>query len=120
MVMKNEKLNIAEKRCAVYTRIAAVEDRDPASPAINAQREGVENYIRAQGGVVLPEIYDDSGISGLKADRPALTRLKRDIENGLIDVVIARDVARLSRSMEDFAKMMDFFEKHQVSFVDAA
>src|SRR5918994_434919 len=72
---------------------------------------------RAEGWVALPDRYDDGGVSGGTLERPALQRLLRDVEAGLVDVVVVYKIDRLSRSLMDFAKLIDVFERHNVTFV---
>lgn len=107
-------------RCAIYTRKSTEEGLDMEFNSLDAQREAGESYINAQrheGWTLVPEYYDDGGFSGGSMDRPALKKLMRDIENGLIDVVVVYKVDRLSRALSDFAKLIDLFDKHNVSFV---
>jgi DNA invertase Pin-like site-specific DNA recombinase len=88
--------------------------------SLHAQREACEAFIASQrheGWVALPDQYDDGGISGGTLDRPALQRLIRDIEAGLIDVVVVYKIDRLSRALTDFAMLVDIFERHEVTFV---
>ena len=108
-------------RCACYTR-KSVEDAtlDRDFNSLTSQREACENYINSQkskGWVCLPEHYDDGGFSGGNMNRPAMTRLKADIEAGKIDMVICYKIDRLSRSIIDFAELQKFFEEHNVHFV---
>src|SRR5947209_2268495 len=107
-------------RCAIYTRKSSEEGLDRDFSSLDAQRESAEAYIKSQaqaGWLCLAERYDDGGYSGGNMDRPALARLLTDIESGHIDAVIVYKVDRLSRSLLDFARMMDIFERHQVAFV---
>ncbi|MEQ8771150.1 MAG: recombinase family protein [Phycisphaerales bacterium] len=88
--------------------------------SLDAQRQAGLDYVasqRAQGWVALPDLYDDGGISGGTIDRPALQRLLEDITHGRIDVVVVYKVDRLSRSLTDFARLMQLFDEHKVSFV---
>lgn len=88
--------------------------------SLDAQREACEAYIASQkheGWIMLPDDYDDGGFTGGNMDRPALKRLVSDIKNGLIDTVVVYKVDRLSRSLGDFAKLIDLFDEHKVSFV---
>ncbi|MFM9958743.1 MAG: recombinase family protein [Phycisphaerales bacterium] len=108
------------RRCAVYTRKSSDEGLDQAFNSLDAQRESGEAHIAAmkgEGWVCLPERYDDGGFSGGNMDRPALKRLMIDIEAGRIDTVVVYKIDRLSRSLADFARMMEVFDKHGVSFV---
>ena len=107
-------------RCAVYTRKSTEEGLEQEFNSLDAQREAGENYVKSQAGegwTLLPEFYDDGGFTGGNMDRPALKRLMADIAAGKIDVVVVYKVDRLSRSLLDFAQMMQSFEKHKVSFV---
>jgi site-specific DNA recombinase len=107
-------------RCAIYTRKSSEEGLDQEFNSLDAQREAAEAYIasqRAEGWTMLPDRYDDGGYSGGSMERPALDRLLRDIDAGKIDCVVVYKVDRLSRSLMDFAKIMETFERHHVSFV---
>jgi len=107
-------------RCATYTRKSTEEGLEQEFNSLDAQRESGEAYIKSQmhdGWVCLPDRYDDGGYTGGNMDRPALRRLMNDIEAGKVDCVVVYKVDRLSRSLLDFAKMMETFEKHQVAFV---
>jgi site-specific DNA recombinase len=106
--------------CAVYTRKSTEEGLSQEFNSLDAQRECAEAYIlsqRQEGWTVLPRHYDDGGCSGANLDRPALQRLLADIQAGQIDCVVIYKVDRLSRSLFDFARLMQIFEKHGVSFV---
>jgi site-specific DNA recombinase len=107
-------------RCAVYTRKSSEEGLELEFNSLHAQREAGVAYIASQkseGWIALPDHYDDGGISGGTLDRPALKRLLRDVEAGLIDVVVVYKIDRLSRSLTDFAKLVDIFERYNVTFV---
>src|SRR5262245_45323970 len=107
-------------RCAIYTRKSTEEGLDQDFNSLDAQREAAEAYIHSQahaGWTALPTRYDDGGYSGSNLDRPALQRLLADIQAGHIDCVLTHRVDRLSRSLLDFAKLMERFEQHQVAFV---
>lgn len=107
-------------RCAIYTRKSTDEGLDQDFNSLDAQRESAEAYIlshKHEGWVCLPERYDDGGFTGGNMERPALKRLLTDIEAGEIDCVVVYKVDRLSRSLLDFARIMETFEKHGVSFV---
>ena len=107
-------------RCAVYTRKSTSEGLEQEFNTLDAQREAGEAYIASQaqeGWICLPQRYDDGGFTGGNTDRPALRRLLADIEAGRIDCVMVYKVDRFSRSLLDFAKMMEHFERHGVSFV---
>jgi site-specific DNA recombinase len=106
-------------RCAIYTRKSTEEGLDQDFNSLDAQRESAEAFIRSQanaGWTCLPERYDDGGFTGGNMDRPALKRLLADVEAGKVDLVCAYKVDRLSRSLLDFARIMDSFERHGVSF----
>ena len=103
-----------------YTRKSTDEGLDQEFNSLDAQRESGEAYIASQRGAgweCLPDHYDDGGFTGGNMDRPALKRLMADIEAGKVDCVVVYKVDRLSRSLLDFARMMETFEKHHVSFV---
>lgn len=107
-------------RCAVYTRKSTDEGLEKEFNTLDAQRLSGENYIKSQiheGLECLPDRYDDGGYTGGNMDRPALKRLMTDIEAGKVDSVVVYKVDRLSRSLLDFAKMVETFDRHQVSFV---
>ena len=108
------------KRCAVYTRKSTDEGLEQAFNSLDAQREACEAYIvsqRHEGWSLVRQDYDDGGYSGGTIIRPALQRLLEDIRSGLIDVVVVYKIDRLTRSLGDFAKMVDVFDAKQVSFV---
>jgi site-specific DNA recombinase len=107
-------------RCAIYTRKSTEEGLQQEFNSLDAQREAGEAYISSQqqeGWVCLPQRYDDGGFSGANMDRPALQRLLQDMAAGHIDCIVVSKVDRLSRSLLDFAKMMETFDKYQVTFV---
>jgi site-specific DNA recombinase len=107
-------------RCVIYTRKSTEEGLEQEFNSLDAQRESAEAFIRSQtheGWTCLPDRYDDGGFTGGNMERPALQRLLTDIRAGKIDCVVTYKVDRLSRSLLDFAKMMETFEKHGVSFV---
>lgn len=107
-------------RCAIYTRKSTEEGLEQEFNSLDAQRESAEAFVASQqheGWVCLTERYDDGGFTGGNLDRPALRRLLSDIETGKIDCVIVYKVDRLSRSLLDFAKLVEVFEKRNVSFV---
>ncbi len=108
------------KRCAIYTRKSTDEGLDQEFSSLDAQREACEALIRSQkheGWVLSRERYDDGGISGATMDRPALTRLLDHVRSGAVDVIVVYKVDRLTRSLSDFAKMVEIFDAHGVSFV---
>ncbi len=107
-------------RCAVYTRKSTDEGLDKEFNTLDAQREACEAYVasqRAEGWVLVRDRYDDGGFSGGTLERPALKRLLADIEAGLVDVIVVYKIDRLSRSLMDFAKLVETFEAHRVTFV---
>lgn len=107
-------------RCAIYTRKSTEEGLEQEFNSLDAQRESAEAYIASQrheGWVCLPTRYDDGGFTGGNMDRPALKRLLADIEDGKVDCIVVYKVDRLSRSLIDFARIMDVLERHSVSFV---
>src|ERR1700686_755016 len=107
-------------RCAIYTRKSTEEGLTQEFNSLDAQREAAEAYVLSQrhtGWTALPEHYDDAGFSGATLERPALRRLLADIEAGKVDGVLVYKVDRLSRSLLDFARLMEIFERYQVSVV---
>lgn len=107
-------------RCAIYTRKSTEEGLDQQFNSLDAQRDSSEAFIASQqheGWLVNAERYDDGGFSGGNTERPAFKRLIDDIEAGKIDCVVVYKVDRLSRSLLDFAKVMEVFDKYGVSFV---
>ena len=110
----------ATVRCAIYTRKSTEEGLEQEFNTLDAQREAGEACIASQKGegwVGVPDRYDDGGYSGGNMDRPALARLLADIKAGKVDCVVVYKVDRLSRSLLDFAKIMEVFDQHQVAFV---
>jgi site-specific DNA recombinase len=107
-------------RCAIYTRKSSEEGLEQDFNSLDAQREACEAYVASQrheGWGVLPQMYDDGGFSGATMERPALQQLLADVAAGQIDVVVVYKVDRLTRSLSDFAKIVEIFDKRQVSFV---
>ncbi|MBL6459045.1 recombinase family protein [Belnapia sp. T6] len=107
-------------RCAVYTRKSTEEGLEQEFNSLDAQRDACEAYIasqRAEGWVLVPERYDDGGVSGGTLERPALQHLLRDIERGLVDVIVVYKLDRLSRSLMHFAKLVEVFDTHSVTFI---
>src|SRR5271157_3746783 len=110
----------AKVRCAVYTRKSSEEGLEQEFNSLDAQREACEAYITSQkheGWTVLAALYDDGAYSGGTMDRPALQRLLDDVRTGKIDVVVVYKVDRLTRSLADFAKIVEVFDAQRVSFV---
>jgi site-specific DNA recombinase len=107
-------------RCAIYTRKSTEDGLEQEFNSLDAQRESAEAYVASQqheGWACLPDHYDDGGYTGGNLDRPAMKRLLTDIESGRIDCVVVYKVDRLSRSLLDFARMMEVFDRHRVAFV---
>ena len=117
---KSQRRAKATARCAIYTRKSSEEGLDQAFNSLDAQREACEAFIKSQkqeGWVALATFYDDGGLSGGSMKRPALMRLLADIAAGKIDTVVVYKVDRLTRSLADFAKIVDLFDRHEVAFV---
>jgi site-specific DNA recombinase len=111
---------IRKFRCAVYTRKSSEEGLEQEFNSLDAQREACEAYIASQkpeGWLLVPDRYDDGGISGATLERPALQRLLADIEAGRVDVVVVYKIDRLSRALMDFAKLVEVFDRNNVTFV---
>jgi site-specific DNA recombinase len=114
------KAPVRKTRCAIYTRVSTDERLDMEFNSLDAQREAALAYIQSQkheGWLFVGDRYDDGGFSGGTMDRPALQRLLRDVESGRIDVIVVYKVDRLSRSLIDFARIVEVLDKHNVSFV---
>ena len=111
---------VRKLRCAVYTRKSSEEGLEQEFNSLHAQREACEAYIasqRSEGWVLVRDKYDDGGVSGGTLERPALARLLSDIEDGLVDVVVVYKIDRLSRSLMDFSKLVEVFDRNEVTFV---
>jgi site-specific DNA recombinase len=109
-------------RCGIYTRKSTEEGLDQVFNTLEAQREAAESFINSQrqeGWVALPQKYDDGGYTGANMDRPALKRLLADIQSGAVNCVAVYKVDRLSRSLLDFARIMEIFDRHGATFVCA-
>jgi site-specific DNA recombinase len=107
-------------RCAVYTRVSTEYGLDQEFNSLDAQHEAAEAYVRSQahdGWTLIRTRYDDGGYSGGSTERPALQRLLADIRDRRIDIVVVYKVDRLTRSLADFAKLVELFDAHGVSFV---
>ena len=118
-VTRTEKV-IRKLRCAVYTRKSSEEGLEQEFNSLHAQREACEAYIaskRSEGWVLVRDQYDDGGVSGGTLERPGLKRLLADIEDGLVDVVVVYKIDRLSRSLMDFSKLVEVFDRNGVTFV---
>jgi DNA invertase Pin-like site-specific DNA recombinase len=108
------------RRCAVYTRKSSEEGLEQEFNSLHAQREACEAFIKSQAGEgwrLVRTHYDDGGLSGATMERPALQQLMADIDNRLVDAVVVYKVDRLTRSLADFAKMVEVFDARGVSFV---
>src|SRR6201987_450274 len=108
------------QRCAIYTRKSSEHNLDLEFNSLDAQREACEAYIKSQaheGWRLNPDRYDDGGLSGASLDRPALQQLLADVRAGKITIVVVYKVDRLTRSLADFAKLVELFDEHGVSFV---
>jgi len=109
-------------RCAIYTRKSTEDGLEQEFNSLDAQRLAGESFIASQkseGWIALPDRYDDGGFTGGNMERPALQRLMADIEAGKVDCIVVYKVDRLSRSLIDFSKIMDVFERHKVAFVSS-
>ena len=107
-------------RCAIYTRKSSEEGLEMSFNSLDAQREACQAYIasqRQEGWRALPTLYDDGGYSGGSMERPALKRLLEDVENGQVDTIVVYKVDRLTRSLADFAKIVEALDARGVSFV---
>ncbi len=107
-------------RCAIYTRKSSDEGLEQVFNSLDAQREACAAYILSQaseGWVALPDIYDDGGLSGGSLERPALQRLLREVAEGRVDIIVVYKVDRLTRSLLDFSKLVEAFDKAGTSFV---
>ncbi len=108
------------KRCAIYTRKSSEEGLAQEFNSLQAQSEACEAYIRSQrheGWASARTRYDDGGFSGGNMERPALQRLLADIQGGRIDIIVVYKVDRLTRSLADFARLVEIFDAQGVSFV---
>src|SRR5260221_105076 len=108
------------RRCAVYTRKSSEEGLDQSFNSLDAQREAGEAYIRSQaheGWKLVKTAYDDGGFSGGSMDQPALQRLLADLGQGLVDVIVVYKIDRLTRSLADFARIVETLDRQGASFV---
>ena len=111
---------VRKLRCAIYTRKSSEEGLEQEFNSLHAQREACEAYVasqRSEGWALIRERYDDGGWSGGTLERPALKQLIADIEEGLVDVVVVYKIDRLSRSLMDFARLVEVFDRTGVTFV---
>ena len=107
-------------RCAVYTRKSSEEGLEQEFNSLDAQREACEAYVtsqKAEGWLLVDDRYDDGGFSGGTLERPALKRLMRDIEARRVDIVVVYKIDRLSRALMDFSKLVEVFDRNEVTFV---
>jgi site-specific DNA recombinase len=114
------RTDASRRRCAIYTRKSSEEGLEQEFNSLAAQREACEAYIRSQqqeGWILAKTRYDDGGFSGGNLERPALRRLLADIRAGRIDIVVVYKVDRLTRSLADFARLVELFDAEAVSFV---
>jgi site-specific DNA recombinase len=108
------------QRCAIYTRKSTEHNLDLAFNSLDAQREACEAYIKSQaheGWKLVSTRFDDGGLSGASLDRPAIQSLLNEVRAKKIDIVVVYKVDRLTRSLADFAKLVELFDEHEVSFV---
>ncbi len=108
------------QRCAIYTRKSTEHNLDLAFSSLDAQREACEAYVKSQaheGWSLVPDRFDDGGLSGASLERPALQTLLDQVRLKKIDIVVVYKVDRLTRSLADFAKLVELFDQHEVSFV---
>ena len=118
--MAESRRSAKRLRCAIYTRKSSEEGLEQAFNSLDAQREACSAFILSQkheGWAILPTLYDDGGFSGGTMDRPALQRLLSDISAGKVDIVVVYKIDRLTRSLFDFAKIVEAFDARGVSFV---
>ena len=111
---------VRKLRCAIYTRKSSEEGLEQEFNSLHAQREACEAYIasqRSEGWALIRDAYDDGGFSGGTLERPGLQQLLADIEEGLVDVVVVYKIDRLSRSLMDFSKLVEVFDRAGVTFV---
>jgi site-specific DNA recombinase len=114
------RAELSRKRCAIYTRKSSEEGLEQEFNSLAAQREACEAYIRSQqheGWRLAKDRYDDGGLSGGNLERPALQLLLTDIRAGRVDTVVVYKVDRLTRSLADFARLVETFDAQGVSFV---
>ena len=108
------------RHCAIYTRKSTDDKLEQDFNSLDAQREACEAYIisqKAEGWTAVKEHYDDGGYSGGNMERPALKKLMDDIQAGKVHIIVVYKIDRLTRSLMDFAKLVETFDKHGVTFV---
>ena len=113
-------MKVKAVRCAIYTRVSTEQGLEQDFNSLDAQHDASQAYVRSQahaGWTLSRAKYDDGGFSGGNTDRPALQRLLQDVRTGKIDVIVVYKVDRLTRSLADFAKLVELFDEHEVSFV---
>lgn len=118
--MMEKAASRCKTRCAIYTRKSSEEGLDQDFNSLDAQREACASYIASQkheGWVLLPSHYDDGGISGGTLERPGLQQLMQDIDGGLVDQIVVYKIDRLTRSLADFARLVDRLDHANASFV---
>ena len=118
--MKEPRPIVRKLRCAVYTRKSTEEGLEQEFNSLDAQREACEAYVasqKAEGWLLTADRYNDGGYSGGTLERPALRRLIADIDAKKIDIVVVYKIDRLSRSLMDFAKLVEVFDRNSVTFV---
>src|SRR3981189_3771253 len=107
-------------RCAIYTRVSDDQGLEQDFNSLDAQDDASQSYIRSQahaGWILIGSQYASGGFTGGDIDRPALQRLLDDVRSGKVDVIVVYKVDRLTRSLADFAKLVELFDRHGVSFV---
>ena len=108
------------RRCAVYCRVSSDERLDQSFNSIDAQKEAGHAFIKSQsheGWIAVADDYDDGGFSGGNMERPGLKKLLDDVRSGMVDIIVVYKIDRLSRSLADFAKLVEIFDEHKVTFV---
>jgi site-specific DNA recombinase len=113
-----DRLGKSILRCAVYTRVSTDQGLEQDFNSLDAQREASEAYIKSQaheGWRLIRDQYNDGGYSGGSMDRPALQKLLADVEAKRIDVIVVYKVDRLTRSLADFAKLVELFDRHEAA-----
>ena len=115
-----QQCGLVPRRCAIYTRVSTENGLEQEFNSLHAQREAAQAYIKSQaheGWKLIRDHYDDGGFSGGSLDRPGLQKLLADIRERRIDIVVVYKVDRLTRSLTDFAKLVELFDAHGVAFV---
>jgi DNA invertase Pin-like site-specific DNA recombinase len=111
---------VKPQRCAIYTRVSTDNGLEQEFNSLHAQREAAQAYVKSQaheGWKLIRDHYDDGGFSGGSLERPGLQKLLADIRERRIDIVVVYKVDRLTRSLTDFAKLVELFDSHGVAFV---